>query len=125
MPKTVTIETADGRCEARLFTPQGDGPWPGVVFFMDGFAIRPALFDMAQRLADLTGLRVAPAANTETTALGAALFAGIGSGLFSGPEEAAEVAASAAVLKPALDEAARKARHDRWLEAVARVRSQG
>jgi carboxymethylenebutenolidase len=48
---TVTIEAADGRCEAQVFRPEGDGPWPAVLFFMDGIGIRPALFEMGERLA--------------------------------------------------------------------------
>ncbi len=47
------IQTADGECRASVFTPsEGTGPWPGVIFFMDGLGIRPVLFAMAQRLAD-------------------------------------------------------------------------
>jgi carboxymethylenebutenolidase len=49
----VTISTQDGDCPAAVFTPtEGEGPWPAVIFYMDAFAIRPALFQMAQRLAD-------------------------------------------------------------------------
>jgi len=32
--------------------PRGNGPWPAVIFYMDAPAIRPALFEMSQRLAD-------------------------------------------------------------------------
>jgi carboxymethylenebutenolidase len=49
----VTIPTPDGDARAFAFTPsdgQG-GPWPAVIFYMDGPAIRPALFEMAERLA--------------------------------------------------------------------------
>jgi carboxymethylenebutenolidase len=50
----VTIETRDGRCPAALFTPTGKtGSWPGVIFFMDGIGIRPTMWEMGQRLADL------------------------------------------------------------------------
>lgn len=52
MHEQVTIETRDGQCPAHVFTPQGNGPWPAVIFFMDGLGIRQTLFDMAQRLAD-------------------------------------------------------------------------
>jgi carboxymethylenebutenolidase len=49
----VKIPTPDGEARSFAFTPsQGQGPWPAVIFFMDGLAIRPTLFDMAQRLAD-------------------------------------------------------------------------
>jgi carboxymethylenebutenolidase len=47
-----TIETKDGSADAHVFTPNGSGPWPGVLFFMDGRGIRPALFEIGQRIAD-------------------------------------------------------------------------
>jgi carboxymethylenebutenolidase len=48
----VSIPTADGEARAFVFTPdQGQGPWPAVLFYMDAPAIRPALFDMGERLA--------------------------------------------------------------------------
>ncbi|CAN5331392.1 dienelactone hydrolase family protein [soil metagenome] len=34
-----------------MLTPIGDGPWPAVIFYMDGLAIRPTLVEMGQRLA--------------------------------------------------------------------------
>ena len=50
--ETTTITTDDGRCEATVFRPdEGSGPWPGVLMFMDGIGIRPALFAMAERIA--------------------------------------------------------------------------
>jgi carboxymethylenebutenolidase len=53
MRKDVTIPTPDGEARAFVFTPDaGDGPWPAVILYMDAPAIRPALFDMGQRLAD-------------------------------------------------------------------------
>ena len=54
MPRLeVSIKTRDGVCPASVFTPDGSaGPWPGVIFFMDGLGIRPALWEMGQRLAD-------------------------------------------------------------------------
>jgi carboxymethylenebutenolidase len=48
-----TIETKDGRADAHAFTPRtGNGPWPGVLVFMDGRGLRPALFELGQRIAD-------------------------------------------------------------------------
>ena len=48
----VSIATADGVCPAYVFTPGGQtGPWPAVVFLMDGPAIRPTFLDMGLRLA--------------------------------------------------------------------------
>jgi carboxymethylenebutenolidase len=32
--------------------PAGGGPWPAVIFYMDAGGVRPAVLDMAQRLAD-------------------------------------------------------------------------
>jgi len=76
----------------------------------------------SQRLADLTGLPVRRARYQEITALGAALFAGVGAGLYGSLEEAAEVSPAADTLSPALDTHAREAAYARWLDAVPRVR---
>src|ERR1051325_11084534 len=49
----LTIETRDGQCPASIFRPNsGAGPWPAVLFFMDGIGIRPALFAIAERIAN-------------------------------------------------------------------------
>jgi carboxymethylenebutenolidase len=48
----IQIPTADGLCPAHFVTPEGDGPWPAIIFYMDGLAMRLTLVDMAQRLAD-------------------------------------------------------------------------
>lgn len=48
----VVLDTRDGKCRAFVFTPPAKSPWPAAIFLMDGFGIRPTLFDMAQRLAD-------------------------------------------------------------------------
>jgi carboxymethylenebutenolidase len=47
-----SIRTRDGACPSHVFTPEGSGPWPAAIFYMDGLGIRPTLFEMAQRLAD-------------------------------------------------------------------------
>lgn len=54
MPRLETaIKTRDGNCPASVFTPADKaGPWPAVIFFMDGLGIRPAMWEMGQRLAD-------------------------------------------------------------------------
>ncbi len=52
MPHTqVTITTADGDCPAQLFTPPGGAGGPAVILYMDAGGIRPAMTDMAARLA--------------------------------------------------------------------------
>ena len=76
-----------------------------------------------QCLADLTGAAVQPSLNPEATALGAALFAGIGAGVYASPAEA--VAALAAdggeIVRPALAPERREAAYDRWLDVIGRV----
>ncbi|HEY4943177.1 MAG TPA: dienelactone hydrolase family protein [Rhizomicrobium sp.] len=47
----VAVPTPDGDARAFTFQPAGAGSWPAVIFFMDGPAIRPALFQMCERLA--------------------------------------------------------------------------
>src|SRR5579872_2817413 len=49
--KQIALPTPDGEARAYTFQPDGPGPWPGVAFFMDAPAIRPALFEMCERLA--------------------------------------------------------------------------
>ncbi|BBZ28004.1 hydrolase [Mycolicibacterium madagascariense] len=49
---TDTITTADGTCPVTLATPEGDGPWPGVVLYPDAAGRRPVMEQMAQQLAD-------------------------------------------------------------------------
>jgi carboxymethylenebutenolidase len=47
----IALPTPDGAARAYTFTPEGAGPWPGAVIFMDAPAIRPALFEFGERLA--------------------------------------------------------------------------
>ena len=47
----VTIRTRDGDCRSHVVTPDGAGPWPAVILYMDAGGIRPALLDMALQLA--------------------------------------------------------------------------
>jgi carboxymethylenebutenolidase len=48
---TVQVPTADGTAEAFLVRPEGDGPFPAVLMFMDAFGLRPRLAEMAERIA--------------------------------------------------------------------------
>ena len=53
MRKTmVDVPTADGVADAYLVRPDGDGPAPGVLFYMDAFGLRPRLYEMAERIAE-------------------------------------------------------------------------
>ncbi|HEX7926191.1 MAG TPA: dienelactone hydrolase family protein [bacterium] len=47
----VQIKTQDGVCPASVFKPAGKGPWPAVLMYLDGPGIRPALWEMGERLA--------------------------------------------------------------------------
>jgi carboxymethylenebutenolidase len=47
----ISLPTPDGDARAFTFKPEGSGPWPAAVILMDAPAIRPALFDMGERLA--------------------------------------------------------------------------
>jgi carboxymethylenebutenolidase len=47
----IEIRTEDGVCPAYVFHPAGRGPLPAVLLFMDGVGIRPAFFEMGERLA--------------------------------------------------------------------------
>jgi len=62
------IDTADGRMDCHIATPEGEGPstahgagpWPAVILYMDAFGIRADLTSMAQRLASQGYVVVVP-----------------------------------------------------------------
>jgi len=47
----IEIKTRDGICRSFVYRPAGRGPWPAVLVFMDGLAIRPAMLELGERLA--------------------------------------------------------------------------
>src|ERR1700722_2419722 len=47
----IALPTPDGDARAFTFTPEGEGPWPAAIIFMDAPAIRPALVELRERLA--------------------------------------------------------------------------
>ena len=47
----VEIHTPAGVCDAALVHPSGTGSWPAAIIFPDVFGLRPAMRDMARRLA--------------------------------------------------------------------------
>src|SRR5271163_2552556 len=51
MMHKIEIKTRDGLCPSFIFRPAGSGPWPGVLVFMDGLGIRPAMLEIGERLA--------------------------------------------------------------------------
>jgi glycerol kinase len=86
---------------------------------IDGGMASSAYF--CQRLADITGLTVNPSETLEATALGAALFAGLGAGLYASPAEAVAGLTQGAGFSPNLDADRREAAYARWLDAIARI----
>lgn len=48
---TDTITTPDGSCPVQLFTPDGAGPWPGIVMYTDAGGVRDTFVAMATKLA--------------------------------------------------------------------------
>jgi len=78
-----------------------------------------------QRLSDLTGLRVERPMVTETTALGAAYLAGLGSGLFKSPAELKSRWALDAAFEPQVSADDRDRRYEGWRAAVTRVQTGG
>lgn len=51
--KQFSIRTDEGQCPAYLAWPAGDGPWPAVIFYGDAGGLRPAMVEMARRLATM------------------------------------------------------------------------
>ena len=47
----IEIATRDGSCPSYIYRPAGRRPWPGVLVFMDGRGIRPAMLELGERLA--------------------------------------------------------------------------
>ena len=76
---------------------------------------------IAQDLADMLDVTVERPGFTETTALGAAMLAGVGCGMFAGLDEAAAMRGKVEAFEPRMDTAARAARLVGWRHAVAAV----
>ena len=47
----IEVKTRDGQCPSYVYRPDGAGPWPAVLVFMDGLGIRPAMLQLGERLA--------------------------------------------------------------------------
>lgn len=48
---SATVPTPDGSCPATLHTPEGTGPWPGLVMYVDAGGVRDTMKDMAEKMA--------------------------------------------------------------------------
>src|SRR3546814_10244011 len=73
---------------------------------------------LAQDLADMLNLAVERPAFVETTALGAAMLAGVGCGMFSSLEEAVPMRGNVVLFEPRMAEAERKRRLHGWRRAL-------
>lgn len=74
-----------------------------------------------QFMADVLGVEVVRPVNTETTALGAAILAGVGAGEFASLQEAASIWKLDRRFAPAMAQDERVARLAAWSDAVGRV----
>ena len=99
---------------------QADCAQPLAELRVDGGAARNDL--LMQFQADLLGVPVLRPVNTETTAFGAAAFAGLGVGLWQSQAELASLWKLERRFEPELPLERAQARLDRWHQAVARSR---
>ena len=60
MRPLIDIPAADGTTEAVVARPEGDGPHPGVLLFMDAIGLRPRIEEMADRIASWGYVVLAP-----------------------------------------------------------------
>jgi len=49
--KMIDIKTPDGLCDSFIAYPEIHGPYPAVLFYMDGFGPRACLYEMAKTIA--------------------------------------------------------------------------
>jgi glycerol kinase len=89
---------------------------------VDGGLARSDL--LLQRLADLSGRPVLRAAETETTALGAAFLAGLGAGVYDDASQCAALAVPPGPFEPAAEPGLREQERRRWQGVVERCREQ-
>jgi glycerol kinase len=80
---------------------------------------------LAQDLADMLDIEVERPAFIETTAMGAAMLAGVGAGLFGSLEKAATLRGETRSFRPELGGGPRQARLDGWEKAIEAVLGSG
>ncbi|MGI9325050.1 MAG: glycerol kinase GlpK [Pseudomonadales bacterium] len=98
-----------------------DGATPGPLRVDGGMVVNDWF---CQRVADLLERSVARPAVTETTALGAAMLAAVGSGALSSLTDMANMWRQEKAFEPAISRGQREQELARWAAAVARARSQ-
>ena len=114
--EAIALQTADLVAAMR-----GDGAAPLTELRVDGGAAANDL--LMQMQADLLGVPVVRPKMLETTALGAAYLAGIGTGVWSGPDEVAAHWRADRRFEPAMPAGQREATLARWRRAVDRARA--
>lgn len=97
-----------------------DGVQPQVLRVDGGMVVNDWLM---QFLADILGITIARPEVTETTALGAALLAGLQAGVFHDLDDLQRVWQHNRTYQPQLEDARREALYRGWQQAVQRVRS--
>ncbi|MFM8376598.1 MAG: glycerol kinase GlpK [Phenylobacterium sp.] len=117
--EAAAFQTRDLIEAMRLDAPTAFGP--EAELRVDGGMSRSAWF--CQKLADLTRTPVGRAAYEETTALGAALFAGLGCGLYESPAAAAAARPQTTRMAPGGDPDVADRAYAGWLRSVSRIRS--
>ncbi len=50
--ETIQVRTDDGVCPTHIFTPANGDNLPAIIMFMDAYGIRPAMFELADKLAN-------------------------------------------------------------------------
>lgn len=98
---------------------QADFEHPLSVLRVDGGMTHNAW--LLQFLADMTSIPVMPNSCTETSALGAALLAGLGAKVYSDLNEIAQIVHSENRILPRMDAIMREKHYDGWKKAVMRV----
>jgi len=78
---------------------------------------------LCQIQADQIGMRVERPTIVETTALGAAFLAGLGTGVWSSTDELRDTWQLDRSFSPAADRSTADAAHERWIEAVGRSKN--
>ncbi len=114
--ESIAFQTAD-----LIEAMQQDCGRPLTELRVDGGAARNDL--LMQFQADLLGVPVLRPVNTETTAFGAAAFAGLGIGMWSSQEELASLWKLDKRFEPRMAHEVIARRRDRWRQAVERSRS--
>ncbi len=117
--EAAAFQTRDLIEAMRLDAPAAFGP--DAELRIDGGMSRSTWF--CQKLSDLTRTPVGRAAYEETTALGAALFAGLGCGLYPDASTAAVARPSTKRMTPRTPGPDADAAYAVWLRSVSRIRS--